>query len=500
MSLKFEEEIRKYQIELTQNAETYAQDCSLFTRDISGVAFPKTQSQVQTIVKIANSTKTQLYPISGGRNWGYGSSLPVKNDCWIVSLEEMNKIISFDEQSCSIQIEPGVTQGQLEKYFKERNINVMIPNSGVGSRGTIIGNLLDRGFGMAPIQDHASSLLSVSCVLGDGSIYNSFFKEMSGGIDHAYKWGIGPHLDGLCSQSNFSIITDATIKLVPKAEVTEVLLVNLPDSASLFRVLTVCQNLNRKLRGQFESFKIYDSPQIKNSFGGKERFLGTKNPNRLLSAVLYSNKKQIRSLKSIIKAELREIGIKKIFFISPTKIKYFKYLKKTLKLEGLFNTLNGLFSLASGDSSPSGLNLLYPNLLKDELDKKIPAIDGKNIIWYVPVIKLDSNLEERVSEIRKIASKVKLDYLSLTISSLNDSAVAVTVPLIFQESEKENVYQLYRDLLKAGSEKGFFPYRVPVEFMEDIVKYHPEYWNQVKKIKEAFDPDNIISPGRYSLI
>ena len=59
-------------------------------RSIRAIVYPSSVEEVQQIVDIANSYKLPLYPISKGKNLGYGDKLPVKNESVIVDLSKMN--------------------------------------------------------------------------------------------------------------------------------------------------------------------------------------------------------------------------------------------------------------------------------------------------------------------------------------------------------------------------------------------------------------------------
>ena len=60
-----------------------------------------------------------IYPISTGKNWGYGSRVPL-HDGVLVDLGRMNRIVDFDEELAYVTIEPGVTQRQLHAFLQER--------------------------------------------------------------------------------------------------------------------------------------------------------------------------------------------------------------------------------------------------------------------------------------------------------------------------------------------------------------------------------------------
>ena len=57
----------------------YANNVSGVKRHIPAVLLPSSTSEVQQLVAVANQFKVPLHPISCGRNWGFGSRLPVKD-------------------------------------------------------------------------------------------------------------------------------------------------------------------------------------------------------------------------------------------------------------------------------------------------------------------------------------------------------------------------------------------------------------------------------------
>lgn len=48
---------------------------------VKAVLKPQDVQHVQEIVKWANKHKIALYPLSTGKNWGYGGGSPVEEDC-----------------------------------------------------------------------------------------------------------------------------------------------------------------------------------------------------------------------------------------------------------------------------------------------------------------------------------------------------------------------------------------------------------------------------------
>lgn len=120
----------------------------------SAVFRPSLTKEVQTIVKWANKYKIPLYPISIGRNLGYGGSAPRVRGSVILDLgSRMNSILDFDGRNGSILLEPGVSYFALYDFVKKSGYPLMIDVPDIGG-GSVIGNALDRGVGYTPYGDH----------------------------------------------------------------------------------------------------------------------------------------------------------------------------------------------------------------------------------------------------------------------------------------------------------------------------------------------------------
>ena len=84
---------------------------------------------------------------------------------------------------------------------------------------SLMGNALERGFGITPPEDHFLSVLGLKAILPNGQIYESALKALGGGnADKVFKWKIGPYLDGLFAQSNLGMVLEATLGLVRRPE------------------------------------------------------------------------------------------------------------------------------------------------------------------------------------------------------------------------------------------------------------------------------------------
>ncbi len=79
------------------------------SESIALVLLPGDIHELKQCIVIANKYKQPVYTISQGKNWGYGSRVPVTNQNILIELKRLNRIIDFDERHAYITIEPGVT-------------------------------------------------------------------------------------------------------------------------------------------------------------------------------------------------------------------------------------------------------------------------------------------------------------------------------------------------------------------------------------------------------
>src|SRR5262245_8037734 len=57
------------------------------------VLYPKSTAEVQQIVRVASEQGVVLYPISCGKNWGYGDACAPVDGAAVVDLGRMNRIL-----------------------------------------------------------------------------------------------------------------------------------------------------------------------------------------------------------------------------------------------------------------------------------------------------------------------------------------------------------------------------------------------------------------------
>jgi 4-cresol dehydrogenase (hydroxylating) len=187
-------------------------------RRASAAVAPDSVEQVQAVVRIANRYKLPLYPISTGRNLAYGGSAPVLSGSVVLDLKRMNRVLEVSEANAYALVEPGVSYFDLYRHIQERGLKLMldVPTPGWGS---LIGNALDHGVGLSPLRDHFGAQCGMEVVLADGGVLRTGMGAMPNAATwQQFKYGIGPHVDGLFAQSNYGVVTKMGFWLMPEPE------------------------------------------------------------------------------------------------------------------------------------------------------------------------------------------------------------------------------------------------------------------------------------------
>lgn len=89
----------------------------LTQQQIALILRPATTAELQQCIKIANQYKQPVYPVSTGKNWGYGSRVPVTDNNVLIELHRLNRILDYNETLGYITVEPGVTFNQAFHFF-----------------------------------------------------------------------------------------------------------------------------------------------------------------------------------------------------------------------------------------------------------------------------------------------------------------------------------------------------------------------------------------------
>ncbi|MEP6879628.1 MAG: FAD-binding oxidoreductase [Nitrosospira sp.] len=500
--------------------------CTTPTRRIIPAAIlPGSADDVKVIVLIAARYNIPLYPISTGHNWGYGSANPVVDGCVVVDLSKMNRILDFDAELGIVTLEPGVTQGQLRAYLDESKLAFLVPVTGAGPTCSLVGNTLERGYGITPYPDHFGAMTSLQAVLPDGTLYRGALTEMGGAlVDKTFKWGIGPYLDGLFCQGAFGIVTQMTIALAPAHERMMAFFFRISNDCDLERIvdaerdvlmslgsMTSSINLMNPLRMLSMLIPYPDDPAIKHSISEEDvRKLAHQYGVGAWSGVgaIYGDKEMVRAAIPIIKKKLGR-SVTRLIFMASRHTRVAKRILSFLPGQHMrrfwtfADRLDATLQILEGRPSEVALPLAYWKSGQPAIGSaRNPALDGCGLIWYAPLVPMKASaVRTLVRMVSRVCSQYDIDPL-ITLTSLSHRCFDCTVPILYDKTSPEAedaAMACFQALFVAGQEHGFLPYRLGTQAMDLIASQNTPSWRLGQMLKTAVDPSLIISPGRYSI-
>lgn len=504
--------------------------------------FPESVEQIQTIVNLADRFNIKLWVYSTGKNWGYLNTGSKENDI-VVILNRMNKILHVDEDLAYAIIEPGVTYADLNQYLTENNYSLWTDSPGGPPTGSVIGNALDRGVGVTKYGDHFAHLCGYEVVLADGSIIHTGIanKEASKGAAHLYKWGVGPYIEGLFSQSNLGIVTKAGIWLMRRPENYALFGLNISDNTSLAK----CMDTVREL---MLSGVIHETGRFSNDVAiltlvtqaidegidpkiaiSKEVLLKLKKkyhvPSWTGSFGIYGRKAVVHSAVNLARYELKQSNsCDRINIFTQSRAKFLREKIRSIekinsklilslidlvlhKLLGtslaLLRLFPGLMDLHEGKPVETVVRRGYFRYQKKRPDKDIHAgRDDIGILWSVPVLPFKGNeVVMFAEECKSLFIKYNFDFY-MTIMIFNARSVCPLMVILYDRLDNEEckrAEQLYHAILDLSHRLGYQHFRAGINGWEKLYQSCPELKVFNQKLKAALDPNGILAPGRYGI-
>ncbi|HEX7759332.1 MAG TPA: FAD-binding oxidoreductase [Caulobacteraceae bacterium] len=199
----------------------------------SAAVAPGSAEEVQAVVRLANEHKVPLWPVSRGKNLGYGSAAPRMPGTIVLDLGRLNRILELDPKLAYCVVEPGVSFFDLYDYIQrgEHDLWMSVPGNAWGS---VIGNALDRGIGYTPYGLHTRNICGMEVVLPDGDLIRTGMGAMAG--NHAWNlfpYGFGPSWDQAFVQSNMGVVTKMGMWLMPAPETSLSLTMDIPKEEDI---------------------------------------------------------------------------------------------------------------------------------------------------------------------------------------------------------------------------------------------------------------------------
>jgi glycolate oxidase len=187
------------------------------------VAFPVDAEEVRQVVLLANRHRFPVVPRGAGSGFS-GGSLPVRGGV-VLSTERMDRIVAIDAVNLYAVVEPGVVTGTLKEKAREAGL-FYPPDPASLTFSTIGGNIAECAGGMCAVKYGVTRdyVLGLEAVLGTGEMVRTGVATAKGVVgDDLTRMLVG-------SEGTLGIVTRATLRLIPLPEAAATLLVLFPGN------------------------------------------------------------------------------------------------------------------------------------------------------------------------------------------------------------------------------------------------------------------------------
>jgi len=418
------------------------------------VIFPRNEKDVSEILRYCNNEKIAIIPRGAGSGFT-GGALPVNGGIVLALERHMNKILEIDEKDMVAVVEPGVINSHLQKAVEERGL-FYPPDPASMDYSTIGGNVSENAGGMRAAKYGITKdyVMSLKAVLPNGDIIRAgkrTIKDVAG-------YNIAGIL--IASEGTLAVITEITLKLLPKPKLKKTymgIFKNVEDAMN-----AVYKSLSKGAMPV--AMEFMDSLVVK---ALKEK-LNVNLPDwagaLLIGDVDGNVEEEINYQLNILENSFKEEGAKE-----------FKVAKDKEEAEEIW--------FARRNASPS---ITIYGTKKINEDISVPR----------------SKLPQALNGIYKIGKKYNL--VVPCFGHAGDGNIHVNIMVDGNnEEEVKNGYKAVEEIFEyvvslggtLSGEHGIGLSKAP--FMH--IAFTKEELNLFKRIKEAFDPNNILNPGKMGL-
>ncbi len=214
-----------------ESLETYGQDWTRFyPPQAAGVVLPGSVEEVQAIVQLANQCGFALVP-SGGRT-GLSAAAVASNGEIVVAFDRMNKILDFNAIDQSVLCQPGVITQQLQDFAESQGLFYPVDFASAGS-SQIGGNIGTNAGGIKVIRYGMTRdwVLGLKVVTGSGELLelNQGLVKNNCGYDLRHLF-IG-------AEGTLGLVVEATMQLTRAPQSLQVMVLGVPEFAAIMEVL-----------------------------------------------------------------------------------------------------------------------------------------------------------------------------------------------------------------------------------------------------------------------
>jgi len=457
---------------LTENLDEFASDYTEEApRQPALVVRPASTGEVQALVRIAVEEQASLTPRVAGSNVG-GLAIPPEGGV-VVDLRRMNRILEVNQEDMVALIEPGVTWEQLKAHLAEHQIPLRMGYPLSPPDTSIVANCLLDGLGNLSLRYGAMAdwIGGLEVVLPDGTLCRT-----GAGAASPIWFGRGPlpDLTGLfvSAQGTTGIVTTMAFQLWPQPPFRRRTFVLVHDRNGAFSAMRelarrmVCDDVGGLSWPTGKMLFGVDRP-LERDPGEPEFFL-------YLDIGAWSQRELTLRFELVqeVLEELRAGG--------------FRY-EEPLDLPTLLR-LNPLFAKFAD----------FPTRLEFLVDAP-----GGGLSWvgtYGPMSRFEAYGDRGV----EIMERQRMPPIVVSRPMKGGHFGVMRFISTFDKQsaeERARVRTMNRELVLAGLELGFIPYKTPPWVVAELLgpRLDPGFRTLLGRVRAALDPHGLMSPHCWPL-
>lgn len=496
----------------------YATDASVYRILPLAVAYPKNTDDIKNIISFAKRHNTSIIPRTAGTSL---AGQCVGNGIVVDVSKYFTRILDINEKEQTVTVQPGVVRDELNNYLKPFGL-FFGPNTSTSNRCMIGGMVGNNSSGTTSIKYGVTrdKVLELQAILSDGS--EAVFKNLS--KDQFFEKSNENTLEGhiyktIYTELSSDGVTENIIKNFPKPEIhrrntgyaidelikSEVFSNN-NDPFNMCQLLSGSEGtlaFTTKIKLKLDRIPIKESVMVLAHFESIENCMAAV--EMLMTHDLYTCEMMDKTILDCTKYNKAQQENRKFIEGDPKailmcEVKGDTVFEANTKAEALIKDLMG-----------TGLSYAYPKLLSENIDKAAQLRSaGLGLLGNIIGDKKSAAcIEDTAVALPDLANYIN-EFTAL-MKSYNQNAIyyahagagELHLRPILNLKKSEDV-QLFRKITTDVAHlvkkyNGSFSGEhgdgiVRAEFISLMIG--DSNYNILKRIKSAFDPDNIFNPGK----
>ena len=429
----------------------YSYDATRTRFEPDAVIFPRDENDVSNILKYCNDNLIAITPRGAGSGFT-GGALPANGGIILAMEKHMNKILEIDTQNMVAVVQPGVINMDLQKHVEELGL-FYPPDPASEEYSTLGGNVSENAGGMRAAKYGITKdyVMALRAVRTNGDIIRAGKKTI--------KDVAGYNTAGIliASEGTLAVLTELTLKLIPKPK------------------------YKKTYMGIF--------PSVENAMNAVYKSLSAgANPVAMEFLDALVIEALIEKLGVNLPTEAGAVLVGDVDGNVPEEVAFqLETLEKSFKENGATE-----FRIAQSDEEAKELWYARKNA-----SQSITIFGNKKLNEDISVPR--SMLAEALKKIYELGAKY--DFKVPCFGHAGDGNIHVNVMIDISQLDEghkciEEIFQMVVDLGGTLSgEHGIGTSKAP--FMD--IAFNNEEMQLFKDIKKAFDPNNILNPGKMGL-